>query len=264
MAVGAWRLALAALLLTPWALPRARQEWPSLLRSDVAKLVLSGLVLAIHFATWLMSLSYTTVASSVILVSTNPVFVALISHFVLAPRGWGERLGRVAALGIAFAVLGMAVVSYGDLSLRGRALWGDALALFGALAAAVYFLLGRALRQKLSTVAYVWPCYGLAGLTLVVLCIIGRIPLVGYPGKTYAVFALLALLPQILGHSSFNWALGHFSPTFVSLAILGEPIGATILARALLDERPEPTFFLGGPLILVGIYLASRQEMAER
>ena len=264
MAVGAWRLALAALLLTPWALPRARQEWPSLLRSDVAKLVLSGLVLAIHFATWLMSLSYTTVASSVILVSTNPVFVALISHFVLAPRGWGERLGRAAAFGIAVAVLGMVVVSYGDLSLREGALWGDALALFGAVAAAVYFLLGRALRQKLSTIAYVWPCYGVAGITLILFSVVGRIPLGGYPRETYVVFSLLALLPQILGHSAFNWALGHFSPTFVSLAILGEPIGATLLARVILSEVPEPTFLIGGPLILMGIYLASRQERADR
>lgn len=257
LVIGAWRMVLASLLLTPFAWPRLRREWAALTRRDMLYLGLAGMALAIHFATWISSLSYTTVASSVILVTTNPIFVGLATRYLLH-----ERVGRFQAVAILIALTGSVIVSYGDLQLSGRALWGDALALVGALAASTYILLGRAVRRKLSTLAYVWPCYGLAALLLLLLCLVTRQQLLAYSARAYLLFALLAIGPQILGHSSFNWALAHFSPILITLAILGEPVGASILALIILGEMPPLTAPLGGLLILAGIYLASRDELA--
>ncbi|MHB0858613.1 MAG: DMT family transporter [Anaerolineae bacterium] len=259
LVVGAWRMVLATVLITPWALPRARREWAGLRRRELALLVLAGVVLAAHFATWITSLSYTTVASSVILVTTNPIYVGLASHFVLK-----ERVSRRMALAIVVALAGSAIVSYGDLALSGQALLGDLLALAGALCASAYLLIGRVLRRKLSTLAYIWPCYGLAGVLLAGLALVAGQPLTGYSAPTYGVLVLLAVFPQLLGHSSFNWALGHFRPVTVTLAILGEPVGATLLALLLLAEVPAPTALIGAALILLGIYVASREEQADR
>lgn len=255
LSIGAWRMTLATLMLTPWALPAARREWPALTGRDWLRIALAGLALAIHFATWISSLAYTTVASSVILVSTNPIFVALASWYLLR-----ERIGRRTILGVALAMAGTALVSYGDLDLSSRALVGDALALMGAVAASAYILLGRAVRAKLSTWAYVWPCYGLAGMLLMGTCGLAGQPLGGYGGLTWLILALLAAGPQMVGHSSFNWALAHFSPIFVTLAILGEPIGATLLAFAILGEAPGWMTVLGAIPILAGIYTAARDE----
>lgn len=258
LVVGAWRLLLASLLLTPWGVRRARREWPALTRRDVVLLCLSGVALALHFGTWIASLDYTSVASSVVLVSTNPIFVALASHYFLK-----ERVGPLTVTAIILTLLGCAIVSYGDVSLSGEALLGDALALVGALACSAYILLGRAMRRKLSTLAYVWPCYGLAALVLLLLCALTRQRLGGYDGQTYLIFLLLAVGPQILGHSAFNWALAHFSAILVTLAILGEPVGATLLAWLVLGEAPSLPSLIGGPLILAGILLASREEMVS-
>lgn len=254
LVVGTWRLLLAALLLTPWAWPAARREWPLLTKGDWLQLALAGVALAVHFAVWIASLAYTTVASSVILVSTNPIFVGLATYLM------GERLGRRRVLAIVIALLGTVVISYGDLGTSGRALLGDLLALLGAIAMSAYLLLGRAVRRKLSTPAYIWPCYGLAGLVSLALCLVSAQPLGGYSRQTYLAFAALAIVPQILGHSSFNWALAHMSPVLVTLAILGEPIGATLLAALIFREWPGLPTLLGGPLILAGIYLASKEE----
>ena len=155
LVVGAWRMFLATALLTPLALPRLRREWAALTHRDLLLLCLAGVALAIHFAAWISSLAYTTVTSSVMLVSTNPIFVGLASHYILK-----ERLNWRAVAAIGVTLLGTMIVSYGDLTLSREVLWGDALALMGAVAASAYLLLGRAVRRKLSTLAYVWPCYG--------------------------------------------------------------------------------------------------------
>lgn len=251
LAVGAWRLGLATLILTPWAAGRFRREAPSLSRGDALRLVLSGLALAAHFAAWIASLSYTSVASSVVLVTTTPIYVGLASHLL------GERVDGRRWLAIGMAVAGGVIIGYGDLRVSGRALVGDALALLGALAMATYLLLGRRLRRSLSTPAYVWPCYGVAALALALGCVLARQPLLGYDGRTFAALALLALVPQVFGHSVFNWALARVSPLVVTLAILGEPIGASALAFVVLKEVPPPTLWLGAPLLLAGLVLAS-------
>ncbi len=257
LVVGAWRLVLATLLLTPWGWPRLRNERYVLARRDWLFLGLAGVALTTHFATWIASLSYTTVASSVILVSTNPIYVALASHYFLK-----EPVSRRKVVAIGVALVGSAIVGLGDVRLSGQALVGDLLALMGAIAASAYILLGRVLRKKLSTLAYIWPCYGLTGVLFLVLNAIEGNSLLGHAPQTYLIFLGLALVPQILGHSSFNWALAHFSPILITLAILGEPIGASILALIVFGEVPPITAPLGGILIIVGIYLASREEFA--
>lgn len=255
LVVGAWRMLLATALLTPLAWPRLRQEAGRLSPRERLHLLLAGTALALHLATWIASLSYTTVASSVILVSTNPIFVGLATHFLL-----GERLRGRAVLAIALCLVGTVIISYGDLAFSGPALWGDALALMGALTASAYILLGRSVRRRVSTLAYVWPCYGVAGVLLLLMALIAGQPMLAYSAPTFLVFVGLAVGPQILGHSAFNWALGHFSPVFVTLAILGEPIGATLLALVILGEVPPWTALLGGVFILIGIAIASRAE----
>jgi drug/metabolite transporter (DMT)-like permease len=255
LVVGAWRMLLATALLTPWAVRASRREWRRLDRADMVRLVLAGVMLAVHFAAWISSLSYTTVASAVILVSTTPIWVGLASVVLMR-----EPISRQSAVAIAIALAGTVIVSYGDLALSGRALLGDLLALAGAWAGSAYLLLGRSVRQRLSTLAYVWPCYGIAALGLVVASMASGERLLVYSERTFLIFLLLAIGPQILGHSSFNWALAHFSALFVTIASLGEPIGATLLALVILGEVPSPAALLGGPLILGGIYVASREE----
>jgi len=257
LAVGSWRLALATLLLTPLALPRLRREGPHLTRRDGLRIALAGLALAVHFASWITSLSYTTVASSVVLVSTNPIFVGLAAPWLL-----GEKVGRRTVWAIVLVLAGCVIVGYGDIDLSPRALLGDALALVGALGASAYILLGREVRRKLSTWAYVWPCYGVAALALIAFTLLMGQPLWGYSLRTVGIFALLAIGPQILGHSAFNWALGHLSAVFVTLTILGEPVGASLLALIILKEVPPPAVWLGSVLILGGIVWASWNEMA--
>lgn len=255
LVVGAWRLGLATLILTPWGLAPFLRAARTLGRGEAIRLALSGLALAAHFAAWIASLSYTSVASSVVLVTTTPIYVGLASRYLL-----GERVGGRRWLAIALAMAGGITIGYGDLQASGTALWGDALAIVGALAMATYLLLGRALRRTLSTTAYVWPCYGVAAAALTAGCLIARQPLLGYDRGTYVAMALLALVPQALGHSVFNWALVRVSPLVVTLAILGEPVGASVLAFLVLGEAPPPMLWLGGPLLLFGLVLASWDE----
>jgi drug/metabolite transporter (DMT)-like permease len=259
LAIAAGRLTLAALILAPIALATgALRELRALGRGDLLLALLSGLALAIHFATWISSLSMTTVASSVVLVETNPLFVALASHFILR-----ERVSRLAAVGIGLAVLGSVLVGYGDFGLSGQALLGDLLALIGGLMAAIYFLLGRRLRQRLSIVAYIWPVYSTAAVALLGACLVAGQRLAGYAPPTYLMFFLLAVGPQLLGHSSLNYALGQLSATFVTVTALGEPIGSALLAFLLLQEVPPSIVFAGGALILAGIALASQGERRQ-
>ncbi|MHB1357120.1 MAG: DMT family transporter [Anaerolineae bacterium] len=255
LVIGTYRMVLAAFLLGPWAIAMSIPEWRALSRREVLLLLLSGLALAAHFAAWITSLSLTTVSSSVILVSINPIFVGLASYFILhEPVSWRK------ALAIALALIGTVIVAMGDFNLSGRALLGNLLAIAGALAVSCYLLLGRVLRRRLSTLAYIWPCYSIAGITLLVICLLTAQPLFSYSLNTYVLLVLLAVVPQIIGHSAFNWALAYFTPVFVTIATLGEPIGASILAFFILREIPPSITLLGAVFTLAGIILASLDE----
>jgi len=255
LAVAAWRLTLASLLLAPLALKSCRQEWRRLDARSWRLLAASGVVLAIHFYTWITSVGMTSVAASAVLVGTSPLFVGLITHFILR-----ERLQSRMLVGMLIAVVGSATISLGDWSVGSHQLLGDLLAVVGAATVAVYMLIGRHLRGQLSLLGYVFPVYGIAALALMILALIVGVPLTGYPTQAWLWLVLLAIIPQIVGHSSFNWALGHLPATFVSLAALVEPIGSTFLAWIILQEPPTWVTVLGGLFILIGLSIAMKRE----
>lgn len=259
LVVAAWRLTLATLILTPFALKMVRSELRTLTRREWLNALASGFLLAIHFATWITSLAYTSVAASVVLVWTNPIFVGLASHLFL-----GERLSRGMIIALIVAILGSVIIGLGDLGEGTHRLLGDVLALMGAIAGAGYFLIGRRLRVRLSLLAYVYPVYGTAAVILMIVMLISGRAAVPQQSQTWLWMVLMALGPQILGHSSLNWALRYLSATYVTLATLGEPIGSTLLAWWLLGEIPTPWAVVGGTLILAGIFVASRSERRMR
>lgn len=256
LAIAAWRMTFATLLLAGPAWFTARDEFRRLTRTDLWLALIAGVFLAAHFATWITSLSLTSVASSVALVSTYPLFAALLSVFFLkerpAPIGW---------LGLAITMIGSVLIALADTS-GGSAdsLLGDALALTGGAMGAGYFLIGRRLRAKLSLLTYITLTYGAAALVLIAIALVANTPLVGYPPSVYALFLLLAIVPQLIGHSAFNWALRYLSATFVTVTIVGEPIGATLLALLLFGEQPTWLKIAAIALILVGIVMTSRSE----
>jgi drug/metabolite transporter (DMT)-like permease len=199
------------------------------------------------------------VASSVVFVDTGPIFVGLASHFLLK-----EKVSRQMFVGIAVSVLGGMIVGYGDFGLGSEELFGDFLALAGAVAVSGYLLVGRRLRPHLSLLSYVFLVYATAAVFLVIVCLVTGHTFSGYSQQTYLMFVLLAVVPQIIGHSSYNWALRYLPATFVGVGTLGEPIGSTILAYFILNETPTLAKIGGGILILAGIYVSSRAEsMAE-
>jgi len=269
LVIAAGRLALAALAISPVVLARDRQELRTLPRRELWLALASGIFLAVHFATWTTSLQFTTVASSVVLVSTSPLWV-LLASFVL----FRERPRRATVLGMGLALLGSVGVALSDACLStgcwacpgsagqilSRPILGDGLALAGALMAAGYFLLGRRLRPTLSLRAYVFLSYGMAALLLMLSLPAAGLKVAGYLPSAYLWILLLAMIPQLLGHTSFNWALRYLSAGFVTIAVLGEPIGATLLAYLFLDETPGALKLAGAALILAGILVASRAE----
>ncbi len=268
--IAAYRMVLATLFLAPVAFTRHRQELKSLKRDEVVLAGFSGFFLAIHFATWITSLEYTSVASSVVLVTTTPLWVALLTPVTIK-----ESLGRPVLVGMALALVGVIGVGLSDTCsvsqmrlvcpgiskfFEGKAILGDLLATSGAIVAAAYVLIGRRLRAGLSLVGYTFLVYGAAALFLVVFMLVSGDTPVGYPPQAYVWFFLLALVPQLMGHSSFNWALRYVSAALVSVALLCEPVGATLLAYLLLGETPTTLKLFGAILILIGIYIAARGE----
>ncbi|MFC1912252.1 DMT family transporter [Chloroflexota bacterium] len=249
--IAAYRLCIASLVIVPVAVVRSRQEMCCLVRRDIILVLLSGTFLAFHFALWISSLSYTTVATSVVMGTTNPIFVAIASYFLFR-----ERLGKQAILGIAICLVGAVLIGYGNWRLGTEPLLGGVLALLGALAFAGQLLIGHRIRQSIGLLTYASLTYSSAGIILLLASIIVGHSLVGYSGTTYVMLLLLALVPQLIGHSSFNWSLRFVSTTLVTIAVLGEPVGATTLAYLILDEAPTWTEIGGGILILSGIFVA--------
>jgi drug/metabolite transporter (DMT)-like permease len=272
LTIAAWRLTIASLAVAPFALKNHRSELISLTRRELIFGLFSGLFLAIHFATWITSLEYTTVASSVVLVSTGPLWIALLSPIFLK-----EKLSPFAFLGLGLSIVGGIIialsgacswdngVSCPDLSnfLFGRVMWGNFLALIGAWAVTGYLMIGRRLRSKISIIPYIFLVYSMAAFILIaIMFIAGKSP-IGYQPKTYLWMLLLALLPQLVGHSIYNWSLRYFPAAMVAISTLGEPIGSAILAYFILKENPGSNILLGGVLILIGIYFAARTTIKD-
>jgi len=255
LVTAAYRVGLATLVLIPAAGWKARDEFRRLSFQDVKMAMLSGLFLALHFAAWISSLDYTAIANSVVLVNTIPLWVGLLTPFIT-----GDRLKSTTIVSIVLSVVGGAIIGFGDFATGGSALRGDLLAVVGAVCAAVYLLMGRSLRRKLSLLAYVTVCYGSAAVILWIVVLSLNLPVTGYSSQTVAAFWAMALISQILGHSSYNWALKWFSTALVAVALLGEPIGSTILAYLIFNEGLTWLKFAGGLFIMAAIYIAASGE----
>jgi drug/metabolite transporter (DMT)-like permease len=260
ISIAAWRLVMAALILTPIAWARVGGELRSLHRRDMLFGLASGALLAVHLAAWINSLAYTSVASSTVLVTTNPVWVGLASWLIFR-----ERPGRGTVSGIVLTITGSIVILVsgaieGATETYSNPLLGNMLALAGAFTVSGYFLIGRGLRRRLSTLAYIWLVYTSAAVTLVLWMLLSGGQWFGFTLLAYLLVLALAIGPQLLGHTAFNWALAHLSATFIALAILGEPVSSALLALVLFQEMFSLLQLAGFVLLLVGIYVASTDE----
>lgn len=267
--IAAVRLLIASVVLVPIAVTRYQQEWLLLNSKDLVKGFLSGLFLALHFATWITSLQLTSVASSVVLVTTTPLWVALLSPLVLR-----EPIRKTVLIGLLISVSGGVIVGLGnacDFSqgtlrcqaqiLNGDTMLGNFLALFGAWMAAGYMIMGRQLRKKMNTIPYTALVYGVAALILLVVVLIRTEPVLSYSGETYIWLLAIGIFPQLLGHSLFNWALKYLSAAYVSLTLLGEPIGTIVLAMIFLRESPTPIEGVGAVVIMAGIVIGTMRNL---
>lgn len=256
MVIASYRLALAAVFFIASAGIRKRNPFSSFGQRDWLIAGLSSVFLSLHFATWITSLKYTTVAISVVLVSTAPIFVALGSVLILR-----ERPQKWMIAGIGLTLLGCIIMSSVDFEAIGEhALGGSLLALAGAIGGAGYFLAGRDLRSRVDTVTYVVVVYSLTAVQLLMVTLLMSEPLFGYELTTYVLFVAIAFVPQVIGHTTLNWALKRLSATAVAVTALGEPIGATILAFMILGEKITVIQAIGGILILAGVALTLRVE----
>ena len=268
LVIAALRLTFASLLLAPVAITRHWDELKRFTRTEILLGIFSGIFLAVHFATWISSLEYTSVASSVVFVGTGPLWVALLSPIFLK-----EHISRATVFGLVVAVIGGSIIGLGDACqwdhglicpaslndiLQGRAMWGNFLALMGAWAATGYLIIGRKLRAGMGLLPYIFLVYSISAIALIVIMAVsGNSPL-GYAPKTYGWIFLLAVFPQLIGHSTYNWALKYLNASLVAVTVLGEPIGSAILAYFLLNETPSAMTMIGGGLILAGIFLSSQ------
>ncbi|MBE2200254.1 MAG: DMT family transporter [Anaerolinea sp.] len=269
LVIAAWRLTLASAVLLPLALTRRRVELTQMSGAAWRLALLSGFMLALHFASWISSLAYTSVASSTVLVTTSPLWVGLMAPFLL-----GERLSRPLKIGIALAMVGSVLIGVADVvalvdgrfqfsltqfSSQPNPLLGNGLALIGAVAASFYLIIGRRLRPTMSLLSYTAVVYSTAALFLISFALAAGYNLLGYTLVAYFVMMLMALFPQLIGHSSYNWALGYLPAAYVAVAVIAEPIGATLLALILFQEIPNWLTLLGSALLLGGIVYASRR-----
>jgi drug/metabolite transporter (DMT)-like permease len=262
IAIAAWRMVLASLVLIPLAAATRRHEFSAMRSRDAGIAALAGTFLAIHFVTWITSLEYTSVASSAALVTTNPVWVGLATVFLFR-----QRLGGLTVAGIAISLAGCGLILWADASAGAvdagsgrRPMLGNVLAIAGALAVSVYLLTGRAVASRVSLLAYITLVYGAAATVLLVAALAAGVELWRYPAAGWWALAGLAVGPQLVGHTAFNWSLRRLSPTFVALAILGEPLGSAILAGFLFTEVPTGLQAAAFAVLLAGILVAALGE----
>ena len=256
--VAAYRMVAASLILSPWTLRALKKTSPT--PAALGYTVLAGVFLGAHFATWITSLSYTSVAASVTLVTTSPLWVALFSWLFL-----GVAPAFAVILGALTAVLGGSLIGFGDLQAGSAPLLGDLLALAGAVTISAYFLLGRAAQARgLSLQAYIGVAYGVAAVVLLPLPLLLRFSYTGYSLTTLFWILLLALVPQLVGHTSFNYALKYLDPTVVATVTLLEPLVSTGLALLFLREVPGALTIVGAVILLGGVALTTRNARERR
>ena len=256
LGIAFWRCTLGVIALVPLAalgrerVPKGRNLWAG---------VVAGVALGVHFGTWIASLDYTSVAASVVLVSTTPVFVAIAAYLLL-----GERTSILSFAGIALAIAGTVVIAGGRPGVGGAAFFGNTLALVGAVAMAVYVLIGRSLRTGgVGALSYSIVGYSAAALALLPVALLSGAQLWGYSTTTWFWLFVITLGPQLLGHTVLNWALEYVRASIVSGAVLAEPVIAALLAWLVLAEKPGLATLLGGLVVLAGLYLLLRGDVSR-
>jgi drug/metabolite transporter (DMT)-like permease len=261
--IATWRLVIASAILLPYAAARG-VRLRSLDRRTLLQGALAGFFLALHFITWITSLKYTSVASSVVLVTTNPIFVGIFSWIFLR-----EKQPRALLAGIALSLAGSVILALGDSGFRGLvpygpgAIVGDALALAGAVMASGYLVVGSRLRERVDLLTHISVVYPFAAFFLLLASLGSGHPFTGYHTSSYIFMFLLAVVPQLVGHTAFNWALKHVRASMVAITILGEPIGASILAWLFFGEVVGPWQFAGMVLIFAAILVAAPRGTKE-
>ena len=246
-----YRMLFSTILLLPFLLRSKRiDRVRELGQRGILNLMGVGVVLAIHFATWITSLSLTSVASSVIFVHVDPIFVVIVSHFLFK-----ERITRRTLTGIIVAFAGATIIAIGDMGIGEMNFIGDMLALVGAIMLGLYILAGRRIRQELDLVSYVTPVYATSALVLGVMSFATGTSLTGYASNEYLLFLVIAIVPMIFGHTLYNWTLKYVTAPVVSISLLGEPVGASILAYIFLNETPSFMILVGGAVTLIGILI---------
>lgn len=266
--IAAARLAIAALVLTPLALRRHIHQVAKLSRQDLSLIILSGLCLAIHFTAWVSSLQYTTVLVSVVIVSTGPIWVAILEVLFLH-----IRLSRLVVAGLIIAlaggvIIGIPINAGAELTARGAddlsaTATGALLAWIGALSVSVYMLIGRVLRARLPVIPYVWLVYSVAAICGCAVILLTSTRVTGYAAEGYVVLLAMGLIPQLLGHSSLNYLLEYFPAALVSMFSQLEPLGSALLALVLFRELPPEQQIAGSIIIVIGVLLASRGEIRQ-
>ncbi|WP_254767604.1 DMT family transporter [Salinilacihabitans rarus] len=250
-----YRVLFTTAIVAPVAFVRHPGEFARLERRDLGVAVVAGVALAVHFAAWFESLNHTSVAASVTIVQTQPIFVALGAALVL-----GERVSRETVVGLVVAIAGAAAMSLGDAGeapLSDATPYGNSLALLGAITVAGYVLAGRSIRQRVSLFPYVTVVYSACALALFVLVGAGDHAYLAYPPREWVLFLAMAVGPGVFGHTVVNWTLKYLESVVVSVAWLGEPVGATLLALVLLAEVPDAITVVGGVVVLAGIYVTT-------
>ena len=251
LVIATYRLTIASVFYLGYTGTKKGKFWQTFSREQIKTILISAVFLTIHFSTWITSLKYTSVASSVILVQSAPVFVAFGSIIFLK-----ERPSVLLMVGAVIALLGSVMISVLDYSHDKNAMTGNLLAIGGAIGAAGYLLAGRKIRRQVDLFSYVSAVYSLTAVALLILAILNGASFFGFSTEVYLIFFAIAIFPQIIGHTSLNWALKYFSATAVSIAILAEPIGASIMAVFILGEQLTLAKIFWGTIILGGVLIA--------
>jgi drug/metabolite transporter (DMT)-like permease len=250
LAIAVWRTGLAALFLAPFAITRMGAEMRKLTRRDGWLILGAGALLAVHFIAWIESLYHTTIASASVLVTTSPLFLAVLGFVLLR-----ERPSRAVLAAIPVAIFGAALIGLGDAgdAQAPRALLGNSLALAAAVLVSGYLIIGRVVRQQTSWIGYVFPLYCVVALVTLITALVRGLPLFGYDPMFYVFCALMALGPQIVGHGSFNYAVKYIPAALLGLLALLEPVFASVLAYFIFGEQPVPLAIAGMVIVLVGV-----------
>lgn len=245
-----YRLLLAVIIMLPLVLLKYRDEFKRIEKQDWMASIAAGVFLALHFILWFESLNHTSVASSTVLVTTQPIFAFLGGYLFFK-----EKFTSGAVISLIIAFTGSVIISWGDFQISGMALFGNFLALLGAIAITGYFLFGQNVRKRLSLITYSFLVYAISAVTLIVYNVVLDVPFTGYSQSTWIYFLALAIIPTFFGHTLFNWALKWLNASTITMGILFEPVGASVLAYFVLGEMITWSQFLGGTIVIFGLML---------